>query len=127
MTSEHFNTILNDGLTSLQNNSDSDSNQATFPVDKTQVKKTRGANKKYYHVETYDTKEAAINSIKDCHLDYVYSKTKKTILGQKVYYRCKHSPTRGTQCSTGIFIFMPSDSLSYEIHKTNCKYFRIFL
>ena len=86
MTLEHFNTILNDSLTSLQNNSDSDSNQATFPVDKTQVKKTRGRNKKYYHVETHETKEAAINSIQRLSFGLCLTqKTKKQYSVKKIF------------------------------------------
>ena len=84
-----FNSMVIEGLTSLRDNSDDEIN---FTGEKTKVSKARGANKKYYHVETHDTKEASINSIKEHHSDYVYLITKKTKIGQKNFYRCKHSP-----------------------------------
>ena len=92
-----------------------------------QTKKRRGASKKYYHVETHETKELALISINESHSDYVYLKTHgKGNIGKKIFYRCKHTIVRGKQCSTGLYLYLPSDSTKYEIYKTNCKKLKLF-
>ena len=49
-----FNSILIENLQNLQNNSDTISDTDSALVEKSKAK--RGANKKYYLVETYDSK-----------------------------------------------------------------------
>ena len=66
---------------------------------------SRGSNKAYYIIGTFDSKEELENEIKENHTHFVSSYNRKTKDGHKYFYRCRYPAYRGPQCSTGLYYF----------------------
>ena len=77
--------------------------------------------KKYFYEKTCDSLEEA-QLIIISEKTWGYAKSHRTKGGKRLYYRCNLANSRGKQCSTGIYIFLPANSTKFEIHRTNCKY-----
>ena len=48
--------------------------------------------------------------------------TKTTKDGKKYFYRCNATTKRGKQCSTGLYILLPANNLTFEIYETECEH-----
>ena len=83
--------------------------------------KSRGQNKAYSLIGTFDSKESIDIEIKERHKEFCYFYTRNTKAGKKIFYRCRHSKVKGTQCSSGLYIIMPADNLKFQLYSTSCK------
>ena len=81
----------------------------------------RASNREYIYDTTFSTIEKAKEYVTQENT-WRYALTKKTLLGKKLFYRCSLGLTKGKQCSTGLYIFLPADNLTFEIHKTTCEH-----
>ena len=89
--------------------------------DNEEEKNKRASNREYIYDKTFTTIEKAKEYVTQENT-WRYAITKKTLLGKKLFYHCSLGLTRGKQCSTGLYILLPADNLTFEIHKTNCEH-----
>ena len=98
---------------------DNESDEDLAIVNRQQVQRTRGKNKKYYFEATYETgilAEAAIDT--EIYTKHKYQKSED---GMKRTYRCKFAKYRGEQCASKCYILYHSESIKASIYQTNIK------
>jgi len=84
-------------------------------------KSKRASNREYFYDKTFSTLEKAKEYVAQENT-WRYALTKKNKVGKKLFYHCSLSLTKGKQCATGLYIFLPADNLTFEVHKTNCEH-----
>ena len=90
-------------------------------VDECVVEKNkRGSERKYLLKASFTTLDKAREHVLSKKV-WRYVLTKTTTCGKKYFYRCNATTKRGKQCSTGLFILLPANNLTFEIYETECE------